>query len=241
VVQTVLQRMVAERNHLDATDKLLTDEYRQLHSATPNRTALGDAQFRLLTPVERDLFQRDLVEPAVGELNVYIDTKGHVYRYSYAQMVAAGVLHQVDSDPAADSVWSLRCLLLPCCAPLQSRDSLRLAQFLSRLEFLFLTGHEEHHVVDFHLVHRNTSKLHAALLDLQQLAKDGARFGFVYEPRGDRVEIQESVDFHFRPDALGQFLRKMSRPRLHNKNKGGNGLGDVSGLELLGWDAAKFS
>ena len=36
--------MVAERHNLDATDKLLTDEYRQLNSDTPNRSALGDAQ-----------------------------------------------------------------------------------------------------------------------------------------------------------------------------------------------------
>lgn len=241
VVQTVLQRMVVERNHLDQTDKLLTDEYRQLHSDTPNRSALADAQYRMLTPVERDLFQRELVEPTVGELNVYIDTKGHVYRYSYAQMVEMRVLNRVDTDPSLESLWSLRCLLMPCCAAMQARDSARLAQFLCSLEFLFLTGHEEHHIVEFHLAHKNTSKLHAALLDLHQLAKDGARFGFVYEPRGDRVEIQESVEFHFRPDVLCDFLRKMSRPRLHNKNKGGNGLGDVTGLQLLGWDVAKFS
>jgi len=44
VVQTVLQRMVVERNNLDHTDTLLTDEYRQLHSDTPNRGARGDAR-----------------------------------------------------------------------------------------------------------------------------------------------------------------------------------------------------
>ena len=43
VVQTALQRMVVERNNLDQTDKLLTDEFRQLHSDTPSRSALGDA------------------------------------------------------------------------------------------------------------------------------------------------------------------------------------------------------
>ena len=57
------QRMVAERNNLDATDKLLMDEYRQLHSDTPNRTALSDARCRSLTPVECDLFLRELVKP----------------------------------------------------------------------------------------------------------------------------------------------------------------------------------
>ena len=42
LVQTGLQRMVVERSNLDQANQLLTDEYPQLHSDTPNRSALAD-------------------------------------------------------------------------------------------------------------------------------------------------------------------------------------------------------
>ena len=64
VVQSALQRMVEERNDLDRADTLLADEYRQLHSDTPSRSALDDAQQRMLTPVERPVPARTLTHRA---------------------------------------------------------------------------------------------------------------------------------------------------------------------------------
>ena len=239
VVQTVLQTMQAENKSLASSDANLTDAYRQLHSAHPNISAISDLQFKSLQPGERDVFSRDNIEPLLGELNVYIDTKGHAYSYSYEELVKLGILCRVHEDPSLTSCWSLSCLSSSLCLASKPKDISRLVTFLTSLRFMFLTGHSEHSIVEFHLVHANTAKLHSCLLDLKQLPHTD--FKFTYEPRGDHVEIEEAVEFEWEQLPLREFLRKMSRPRLHAKAEGAaGGIGNVSGLDLLGWDAAKF-
>ncbi|MDO9333948.1 MAG: hypothetical protein Q7T57_05445, partial [Dehalococcoidales bacterium] len=236
-VQTVLQHMAEENKLLNETDDRMTQEYRQLHSDTPNKTAISDTMYKQLTPFERDIFQREVIEENIGELNVYIDTKGQIYMHSYSQLIGNGVLIKVDTDPSNFSVWTLGCLTWPCCVAFAEKEDTKLARFLQNLHFCFMTGTEEHYLVDFHLRHSNNSKLYSTTLDLRNLAKDGASFSFVYEPRGDKVEIQDRVEFTFDRENLYQFCKKMSRPRLHKK---GAGLGEVTGLDLLGWDSSKF-
>ena len=237
-VQTVLQHMAEENKTLVDDDDRMTQEYRQLHSDTPNKTAISDTMYKQLTAFEKDIFQREVIEENIGELNVFIDTKGQIYIHSYEQLISDGVLIKADTDPSNFSMWTLSCLTWPCCVAYQTKDDTKLAKFLRNLNFVFVTGTEEHYLVDFHLRHANNSKLYSTTIDLRNLAKDGASFQFVYEPRGDMVEIQDRVDFNFDRENLLQFLRKMSRPRLHKR---GAGLGEVTGLDLLGWDATKFT
>jgi len=238
VAQTILQHMSVENRALEEQDELMAAEYRQLHSATPNRSAIPDQQFKMLTPPEREIFHREKVEQDIGEMSVYIDTKGHLYSYTYPQLVKMRVLQRVENDPAKASLYPLSCLPKTCCAPWRSKDETKLAQFLLALRFLFNTGSTEHHRLEFILMHANTSKLFTTTLDLHQLAKDGATFHISYEPRGDSVEIQDRVDFIFNLQHLLPFLRNMSRPRIHGQNQ--KEQIPTPGLQLLGWDESKF-